>query len=70
MPTARVASKDVLQDLKDLGRKIEDVGRKLATATGRNVKTAADATLDVAEDALVAARKRLAKVRAEMKKRA
>lgn len=70
MPTGRVASNDVLQDLKDLGRKLEDVGRKLATATGRNVKTAADETLDVTEDALVAARKRLAKIRAEMKKRA
>ncbi len=68
MPTRNVASKHMLDDLKDLGRKLEDVGRKLATATGRTVKTAAGDTLDVADDALVAARKRIAKVRAGMKK--
>ncbi len=69
MPTGRVAKDDVRKDLKDIGRKLEDVGRKLATATGRSVKNAADETRDMAVDALAAARKSLAKLRAEMKKR-
>jgi hypothetical protein len=69
MPTGRVARDDVRKELKEIGRKLEDVGRKLATATGRSVKNAADETLDMADGALTAARKSLAKLRAEMKKR-
>jgi hypothetical protein len=68
MATKSVDKKELLKDIAAIGRKLEDVGRALVTATGKTVKSAADETLQMAEDALTSAQKNLKKVRAGMKK--
>ena len=60
--------KDLLTDLKAVGRKLEDAGRALMTTTEKTVKSAAEETLDMAEDAVAAAQKNLKKLRAALKK--
>ena len=60
--------KDLLADLKAVGRKLEDAGRALMTTTEKTVKSAAEETLDMAEDAVAAAQKNLKKLRAALKK--
>src|SRR5690242_11791111 len=57
MAKKTIDKKDLLKDLEAIGRKLQDVGRTLVTATGKTVKSAADETLEIAEDALSAAHK-------------
>jgi hypothetical protein len=68
MATKSMDKKELLKDLEAIGRKLEDVGRALVTTTGKTMKSAADETLQMAEDALISAQKNLKKVRAGMKK--
>jgi len=65
----RVEPKELMNDLKAIGLKLEEVGRALATTAGKTVKSVAAETLDMAEDAIALAQKNLKKARAEMKKR-
>jgi hypothetical protein len=65
----KIEVKDLMEDLKAIGLKLEEAGRALATTAGKTVKTVAAETLDMAEDAIALAQKNLKKARAEMKKR-
>jgi hypothetical protein len=60
----------LVQDLEVLGRKLQEAGKALVRGTGDVMAAAAADTIVVADDALVAAHKQLAKVKAELKRRA
>ena len=55
MATKRLDAKDLLNDLKTIGRNLEDVGRALVSTTGRTVRSAAEETLDRAAAGCTAA---------------
>ncbi len=60
MATTKKAATKVRNDLEDLGRNLQVLGKKL-------LGNATDTTLDTAEKALAAAQKQVKKFRAQMK---
>jgi hypothetical protein len=61
MATKKLDVKELLKEVEALGRKVQEAGRAFVTNTSTTMRTAAEDTLDMAEDAIAAARKSLRK---------